>query len=70
MLLRVIAVDPDPREDPRKETNDLLTYHVPENSRQLELLLQMLKAGRIEHVVIDTNGKVLKRQAKKGRRMR
>lgn len=69
MLIRIIAVDPEPREDPRKDTNDLLTYHVPENSRQAELLTELLHNARIEYVMLDTSNKVFKKKLK-GRRRR
>lgn len=36
MIVRLIAVDPNPRPDSR---TDLVVYQVPEKSRELELLI-------------------------------
>lgn len=68
MLIRIIAVDPSPREDAKKSDNDLLTYHVPENSRHAELLAELLDNARIEYVILDTKNKVYKRKLKRRRR--
>lgn len=70
MLIRVIAVDPDPREDPKRDSNDLLTFHVPENSRQAELLTELLTNARIEYVILDPSNKVYQKKLKNRRRRR
>lgn len=50
MIIRVIAVDPRPRQG---ET-DLLVYQVPEKSRAYELLRELLEAAKIECVEIES----------------
>ncbi len=50
MIIRVIAVDPDP---PDKK-DDLLVYQIPEHSRELALLLEMLDERKIEHTILPS----------------
>lgn len=50
MIIRVIAIDPDPR-DPR---DDVIVYQVPEKSRAHELLVELLERHGIEHVEIES----------------
>ena len=59
MIIRIIAVDPRPR-DPR---NDTVVYQVPEHSRAAELLVELLEAAKIEYILFterkpkgDSNG--------------
>lgn len=58
-IIRVIAIDPKPRPGTH---SDVLVYQVPENSREYELLLDMLTAAGLEWTKIaseprKTNGK-------------
>lgn len=50
MIVRVIVIDPKPR-DPR---DDVVVYQVPEKSRAHELLIDILDRLGLEHVVIDS----------------
>ena len=50
MIVRVIVIDPKPR-DPR---DDVVVYQVPEKSRAHELLIDILDRVGLEHVVIDS----------------
>ncbi|HEY4723995.1 MAG TPA: hypothetical protein VII92_19230 [Anaerolineae bacterium] len=49
MIIRLIAVDPRPR----KGKSDLLVYQVPENSREAELLIELLSNAGIEHALLE-----------------
>ena len=51
MIVRVIVIDPNPR-DPR---DDVVVYQVPEKSRAFELLMDMLDCMKLEHVVINSD---------------
>jgi hypothetical protein len=72
MLIRIVAVDPNPRDDSGKEENDLLVFHVPEHSRHAELLLELFGDADIECVVLDRNrrpySRTYKQLAKRRRR--
>lgn len=48
MIIRICVVDPSPR-DP---ANDVLVFQVPENSRQEELLLELLESSGLDYVKI------------------
>lgn len=54
MIIRVIVIDPDPR-DPR---DDVIVYQVPENSRAQGLLIQLLENSGLEFVEIESSRKV------------
>lgn len=51
-IIRVIAIDPEPRVGSH---SDVLVYQVPENSREYEVLLDMLTAARLEWTKIDSS---------------
>lgn len=50
MIIRLIAVDPNPR----KGESDLVVYQVPEHSRAHELLVALLDGAGIEHTFIES----------------
>jgi hypothetical protein len=50
VIVRLIAVDPNPREG----KSDVLIYQVPEGSREMELLTYLLDLMRIEWAVIPS----------------
>lgn len=50
MIVRLIAVDPRPR--PGEQ--DLRVYQVPENSREMELLVELFDAAKIEWAVVSS----------------
>jgi len=50
MIIRLIAVDPRPRQG----ESDLVVYQVPEHSRAHELLAELLDAAAIEWTTIET----------------
>lgn len=54
MIIRIIAIDPQPR-DPR---DDVVVYQVPEKSRAYELLLKLLSDAGIEYVEVQATRKV------------
>lgn len=56
MIIRLIAVDPRPRQG----ESDLVVYQVPENSRAHELLVEAFGELGIEVVAIETPLKVAK----------
>jgi hypothetical protein len=47
MIIRIIAVDPRPR-DPRRDT---VVWQVPEHSREEELLRELLETEKIEYII-------------------
>jgi hypothetical protein len=49
MIIRLVAVDPRPRQG---ET-DLRVYQVPEHSREEELLVELFESARIEYAKIE-----------------
>lgn len=49
-IVRIIVIDPQPR-DP---SADIIVYQVPEHSRALELLIEMLDERSIEHVELES----------------
>lgn len=51
MIIRLVAVDPRPRLDTK---TDLVVYQLPENSREFELLTEMLDERKIEWTVLKT----------------
>jgi len=59
VIIRLIAVDPRPR----KGEGDVVVYQVPEHSRAMELLCELLDGAKVEWVTlgkIETNRKELK----------
>lgn len=50
MIIRLVVIDPRPR-DPHR---DVVVYQVPENSRELELLIEAFTAAGIEFVEIES----------------
>lgn len=50
MIIRIVVVDPDPPEP----HDDVLVYQVPENSRAMALLIQLLQDSGIEHTTIES----------------
>ena len=62
MIIRLIAVDPVPRPG----RSDVLVYQVPENSRELEVLADLLTARGIEWTTLSTNNSVKKKLIKPG----
>lgn len=48
MIIRIIAIDPNPREP----NEDIIVYQVPEHSRAAELLISLLDGAKIEWVDI------------------
>jgi hypothetical protein len=57
MIVRLIAVDPRPRQGEQ----DVVVYQVPEHSRAQELLCELLDDAKIEWVVLEE----VKRRRKK-----
>jgi hypothetical protein len=51
MIIRLIALDPHPE----RGRSDILVYQVPENSRELELLTQLLDEHKIEWTTLTPN---------------
>jgi hypothetical protein len=49
MIVRLIAIDPRP--DPNR--SDVLAYQVPENSREMKLLIELFDAAGIEHETLQ-----------------
>jgi hypothetical protein len=49
MIIRLIVVDPRPR----KGKSDLLVFQVPEHSREMELLVELLNTAGIEHALLE-----------------
>ena len=58
MIIRLVAIDPRPR-DPRR---DVVVYQVPENSRELGLLVETFTAAGIEFVEMESPRKTSKGQ--------
>ena len=50
MIIRLIAVDPRPRQG----ESDLVVYQVPEKSRAFELLCELMDDAKIQWVPIET----------------
>ena len=48
MIVRLIAVDPRPKQG----KSDVVVYQVPENSREMELLCELLSDAKIEWTVL------------------
>jgi len=48
-IIRVVALDPAPR----SAGDDLITWQVPENSRSLKLLLELLEDRNIEYDIVE-----------------
>lgn len=63
MIVRVIVVDPKGITAGRD--SDLLVFQVPENSREMELLMFMLDQCRFEHAVVSARLSVDTRRAAK-----
>lgn len=57
-IVRIAVVDPNPR----SPKDDIVVYQVPEKSRALELLTEMLERNSYEWVVVEFPGR--KRKAK------
>lgn len=51
MIVRIVAVDPRPR----KCTEDVVVYQVPEASRSYELLVELLEKEGIDWVKIESS---------------
>lgn len=51
MIIRLMAVDPQPRADSQ---TDIVVYQLPENSREFELLTALLDQSKIEWTVLKT----------------
>lgn len=60
MIIRIMVVDPRPRET----LEDVIVYQVPEKSRAYELLVEMLSDKGLDFVEI-TSRKISKRKGKK-----
>lgn len=52
MIIRIIAIDPNPRKDSK---HDVLVYQVPERSREYEVLIDMFEKCRIEYTIIESH---------------
>lgn len=50
MIVRLIAVDPNPRAGGQ---HDVLVYQVPENSREFEFLTQLFDMAKVEYTLIE-----------------
>lgn len=53
MIIRVCVIDPEPR----NPMDDVLVFQVPENSRQHELLTELLHDAGLEFVAIQSTRK-------------
>lgn len=51
MIIRLMAVDPSPRAG---SMSDIVVYQVPENSREMELLVTLLEAHGIQWTTIPS----------------
>ena len=51
MIVRLIAVDPRPRPG----EGDVVVYQVPEHSREIELLQELMNAAHIEWTVMEAS---------------
>lgn len=49
MIVRLIALDPRPR----PSESDVRAYQIPEGSREMELLVELFEAARIEWAVLE-----------------
>lgn len=49
MIIRLIAIDPQPR----LGESDVRAYQVPENSREAELLVELFEAAGLEYALIE-----------------
>ena len=59
MIIRIIAVDPSPRDRAR----DLVVYQVPERSREFELLVWLFEREGIEYTVLESTTKKGRKRA-------
>lgn len=53
MIVRLLVIDPQPRPD----RSDVLVYQVPEKSREMELLTQLLNQARLEWEIVEFSGR-------------
>ena len=51
MIIRILAVDPNPRDKSR----DVVVYQVPERSREFELLIWLFDREGISWTTIESN---------------
>ncbi len=51
MIVRILAVDPRPRDKAR----DVVVYQVPEHSREFELLTELFEREGISWTTIESN---------------
>jgi prephenate dehydratase len=52
MIIRLIALDPRPRDASK---TDIVVYQVPEKSRELELLMELFDQHGIEYTTLESN---------------